>query len=109
MKENRLLVILSLLSGGLISISLLFLISLGQYFTFLRVDKKAYGDVRFEWTPKHTPFASHFPIEIPKKAQRVRIGQMNKFLQSLGVFELGMILPEKEFIIAKDNIRKKKF
>ena len=107
MKKNRIFAILSLLSGGLISIPLLFILILGQYFTFLRVDKKAYGDVLFEWTPKHTPFASHFPIEIPKKAQRVRIGQMNKFLQSLGVFELGMILPEKEFIIAKDNIRKK--
>ena len=107
MKENRLFVILSLLSGGLISISLLFLISLGQYFTFLRVDKKSYADIRSAWIPKNLPLAKHFPIEIPKKAQGVRIGQMNKLLQSLGVFELSMILPEKEIIIAKNNLKNK--
>jgi len=107
LKKNRLFAILSLLSGGLISIPLLFILLIGQYFTFLRVDKKSYEDVRSEWAPKDNPLASHFPIEIPKKAQRVRIGQMNKFLQSLGVFELSMILPEKEIIIAKNNLKNK--
>ena len=107
MKENRLVVILSLLSGGLISISLLFIFLIGQYFTFLRVDKKSYKDVRSAWMPKDHPLASHFPIKIPKKAQGVRIGQMNKILQSLGVFELSMILPKKERIIAKNNIKNK--
>ena len=108
MKKNRLFVILSLLSGGLISISLLFILIIGQYFTFLRVDKKSYEDVLSEWTPKNNPLASHFPIEIPKKAQRVRIGQMNKFLQSQGVFEMSMILPDKDIIIAKNNLKNKK-
>jgi len=99
--------ILSLLSGGLVSILLVFVLLIGQFPFFLRVEKKSYQYALSEWTPKHLPLASHFPTKIPPKAQKIKIRYLPRFIQAPGVFYLSMILPEKEFIIAKESISKK--